>query len=744
MPIRNFDVERFLIRTSPLAVLNDVRVGIDGNYWLRRLVQNTLHEAYSVAMGGLPLPLKTAIEQELAQFKTHHIHPFFVFSGVNLTRKDKPFAKEDNRPSRRAAAWQLYENQQREAAERQWMMSGSIYQQDLLNEVFWLLRKHQVEFIRAPYSAWGQLAYLSRHPLAPIHAIVGGLEILCFEVDRVITRLDFDHGTFAWVDKRQVLRELGIDSEQFLDACILAGFDWSTTFPPLLTTGGFVFKALQDILRQYKTGFNAVQQHASNPEVIKANYGDTFCRARCMVKYHLVLNDQGQVVPLSQDKDAVPSDIHEFIGYRLPNQVYQYLARGLVGPQVPNCLVRGFLMETAPLCNGETTEYKHLLNALLPLRTGALALLTKTLHQFYQSRKVVALHYFEPNVEHPMPHNQRTIQPVVADQARVTATQVSYPTVRHCLTEWVGRKVPSYLASDVETGYVTTSEGIISSALLTVLREVGCLEPGTLDPTAKGRALIQALEQPVDQDVQNTDKPTEPGLDPYFSQELVAVLLLLEHRVLKPQDYSIVYDSDKGNPYYVGQGSPHLHINLIARTLSLVPGQFKGSAWNGGPLSRDLLVFNSCARAVVKTVRSLCEMTTLHLLLMDKATLGDHVDYTSVAWGLLYPKDTNDAVGIICKHYLEYAWAAVEKSESADGGKATWDESLRNDVARHIRSKFPAVVDPLKDLQRGFRFWDRVMNLVRSLVKLEVNELVDQELLAAFEQADQWLAKLRQ
>lgn len=44
------------------------------------------------------------------------------------------------------------------------------------------------------------------------------------------------------------------------------------------------------------------------------------------------MNEDGEVRPMNIEH--VPNDIHEFIGYRLPDEVYYYLMRGLIGPQV--------------------------------------------------------------------------------------------------------------------------------------------------------------------------------------------------------------------------------------------------------------------------------------------------------------------------------------------------------------------------------------------------------------------------
>lgn len=69
-----------------------------------------------------------------------------------------------------------------------------------------------------------------------------------------------------------------------------------------------------------------------DPSVSKSHYVDMFCRARCVIKYHPVITDEGQVRPLN--KEYAPNDIHEFIGYRLPDELYYYLMRGLISPQV--------------------------------------------------------------------------------------------------------------------------------------------------------------------------------------------------------------------------------------------------------------------------------------------------------------------------------------------------------------------------------------------------------------------------
>lgn len=65
----DFASERRLAQTSPLSFLKDTRLGIDSAYWLRKLLQTCAKEPAIAALGGIPIGLKNAIEEELQQFK---------------------------------------------------------------------------------------------------------------------------------------------------------------------------------------------------------------------------------------------------------------------------------------------------------------------------------------------------------------------------------------------------------------------------------------------------------------------------------------------------------------------------------------------------------------------------------------------------------------------------------------------------------------------------------------------------
>ena len=61
-----FTAERRLLQTSGVQQLKDTRLGIEGNYWLRKILGK---DPAVTAMGGIPLKLKDTVEHEIKAFK---------------------------------------------------------------------------------------------------------------------------------------------------------------------------------------------------------------------------------------------------------------------------------------------------------------------------------------------------------------------------------------------------------------------------------------------------------------------------------------------------------------------------------------------------------------------------------------------------------------------------------------------------------------------------------------------------
>lgn len=261
----------------------------------------------------------------------------------------------------------------------------------------------------------GKLTYLQRHPKTYIHAMFAPTDaLLYFGQTKLITSLDLhsSNPTFTYVIKQDLIRDMGLNEGQFLDMGILAGFDHSQTFPPTIHEQSL--KPTIDMIKYYKTGFSAVTALAEHPGVKQTQYTEQFTRTQCMIRFSLILSTEGIVQPLPLTSGTgthyphintaadIPVDLHEIFTHRLPDEVYFYLSRGLIGPQALIWLTSGQVVENPPLDNGETTEYRRFVKEVITEgatgpRATALALVSSVMNNFWQQRKVQAFFWFEPH-----------------------------------------------------------------------------------------------------------------------------------------------------------------------------------------------------------------------------------------------------------------------------------------------------------------------------------------------------------
>ena len=279
------------------------------------------------------------------------------------------------------------------------------------------------------------MIYLQRHHKSYIHAIFGPTDTLLYPgVDKLITSLDLTslNPSFQYTSKRTVIQELTVSEDQFLDIGILVGFDHSPPFPP--TVHEHALKATVDIVKYYKSGYAAVQAFSDHPAVKTIQYADHFARTRAMIKYSLILSSEGTVLPLPlaitnpvhghsnhhhPTAADIPQDLQEIFTHRLPDEIYFYLSRGLLGPQALVWLTTGQIVENPPLDNGETNEYKRFVKEVITEgqtgpRATSLALVSSIAHTFWSAKKVQGLFWFEQNS-----HNPRFIQHNAAQTAQL-------------------------------------------------------------------------------------------------------------------------------------------------------------------------------------------------------------------------------------------------------------------------------------------------------------------------------------
>jgi hypothetical protein len=141
--IRDFDAWNANIEErSELQELSGCKVAIEAAHYLqhRILSRPRAREPLVPALGGLPLGMKQWIKEDLDTFEKHHITPFFVFSGLDITKSDDPFQQK-----------------QHEASVAKFGESTYVTPEDLFGALQSTLNERRVDFLVAPYSAWAQV-----------------------------------------------------------------------------------------------------------------------------------------------------------------------------------------------------------------------------------------------------------------------------------------------------------------------------------------------------------------------------------------------------------------------------------------------------------------------------------------------------------------------------------------------------------------------------------------------------------
>lgn len=256
----------------------------------------------------------------------------------------------------------------------------------------------------APYSAAAQLAYLEKGPQQLIDAVFGSSDILLFDVEKLITRIDLESSQFFWITKQACQDDLGrLSSEQFLDFGLLLGSSFLRTFPPF-ENPAYPGKTLniRDALAMFngagRSALTLCAQFEEDRRVQELQYLDRYKRAYMTVKHHVFIDIDGKVGPM--DQEHAPSDMHELIGQRLPEELYFYLSKGVLGPNIPNYLTSGEVVVPLPLGVEDSEIYRHLTSDLLtPIRTQAICLLSNSLHRFYQTKVINVRTWFDDSTD---------------------------------------------------------------------------------------------------------------------------------------------------------------------------------------------------------------------------------------------------------------------------------------------------------------------------------------------------------
>lgn len=401
--------------TNSLSDLSGATIGIDASSYLSFLL-TSYDEPLLTVLGGLPLAFRHHISIHLEFLRQNGITPIFIFNGLDIGRKYTPFKTSDETTKSISEGWDLYVKGLGQEAVKKFGQSKHAKPEQYNRLLQSILHEKNIDFIVAPYDSAAQLAYLLKSGPDYIDAVVGSLELLLYDVDKVITSLEFSYdqsqpldsinysqAQFTFVTQQACLEELGLAShDQLVDACILSGSSILPTLPTLsngpMNMSNKIRSVVDMMKRDGQTGLSLCLQLQEDESMKKEDYVDRYRRSRIAVKHQIVLQSSGKVRPF--EAEQIPSDLNELIGQRLPEELYYYLSVAILGPGPLNQLTSAQIFELAPTDGGESDEYRSLIrDKLTPIRSSTLALLSSPLHRAYQFRDVVLRCWFDPSVE---------------------------------------------------------------------------------------------------------------------------------------------------------------------------------------------------------------------------------------------------------------------------------------------------------------------------------------------------------
>jgi hypothetical protein len=242
-----------------------------------------------------------------------------------------------------------------------------------------------------------QLAFWNDNPNVDMFEVVySDTDILLYNIDRVIYHIDWDAGKFNFIYKQDIQTYKNPPfpeatfQETFLDACIIAGGVYDCPILPTLAGSlqsmgpVFTFERAIDLLRTYGTGIAVIKELAADDKV----YIEQFARTKTMIQFCMVSDGKSQVTtPMKNNIN----DLAKVITPRLAAELYYYISTRLVGTKMWDLLMSERLKVQAPLCGGESQEYRNLLVEMIPLRTISLSLLSSHSNRFFHHKNLVCL-----------------------------------------------------------------------------------------------------------------------------------------------------------------------------------------------------------------------------------------------------------------------------------------------------------------------------------------------------------------
>ena len=382
--------EEGLTRSASLEKLRGCRIAIDAHHWIKTLAPR-INEPFQAVMGGVPLTMRKAIRAELQKFKSVGIVPVFVFNGLPIILTQAPSTLVQN-PflyelyDKREEAWHAY-HEGKPCRPQFENTGGTVTSSEFQQSLIRLLREENIEFFKAPYIAWAQMALWVYGKDQCVHQVQGPNELIMFDHISVLL-LDFHFDSsppeFEYIIKQDIIEKLSVTAKegkqltnaQFLDCCLLTGLRGQMKHQKIPDSENLSFSSIAEKMLSFGKVQSLIlarpplEEGPANQILVKNHM-----RIRAIIRHSLVFSLEGEVLPLTRatvisengEQQEPPCNLSDLWGHRLPNILYYLLSVGSLQTQVLVHVVQNQMIEMIPVI--DTAEYRDLLQKIHPLKT---------------------------------------------------------------------------------------------------------------------------------------------------------------------------------------------------------------------------------------------------------------------------------------------------------------------------------------------------------------------------------------
>lgn len=453
---------------------------------------------------------------------------------------------------------------------------------------------------------------------------MGFQELLLYPIeDLVIRYIDWENGTFNGIQKKSLIKNLGVTESMFVDALLMTGTSFLPGFPPLKdsTITPRQPSTVQDAVNLLRTSEKSVTTACNSFNDILSkrdpNWLQKYRRARMSVDHFIYVDETGEIKV--HNHETLTHDNWEYLGYRLPEELYHYLDRGLISPRLPSWISHGQVVVFPTLDGVAPQEYRTLVtDQLMHLRQLAIFLVLPRMNRGIQYKPINVRVWYDDKYSHRIeyrpqdPQAVKAIQQVHSWDANNDVVKQHFPEARHgsILFEVTALKNPDFAKSTIAPTKIikniASGDLVLSITLWRFLHLRGYVND-THKLTSWGDALaksLEALEPTV------AKYPAVPGL---FEAVLLAYELL-RHNLLNTRNEH----SELGGLPMNGNEDDKASLLLISRCAILLKLRHQANGYTG-PLSKNFLCFRSLSSSVRESCRDLFEAIVASLFLHGQA-----------------------------------------------------------------------------------------------------------------------------